>query len=91
MRYTYQQRQDRRENQGDVSEEGTGETWGGGASDMPSSDMPSYLLWDGSIPTTQPRSHLGPPLPFCYVTPEGASLHIAHWKEWGFDGFFWRM
>lgn len=51
MRYTYQQRQDRRENQGDVSEEGAGETWGGGAVDIPSSDVPSCPFRNGSIPT----------------------------------------
>lgn len=41
MRYTYQQRQDRRENQGDVSEEGAGETWGGGLVTCPAVTCPA--------------------------------------------------
>lgn len=88
MRYNYQQRQDRRENQGDVSAEGAGS--GGEGAWRGSDRLSVYSGWDGSGPTASAEE------------PSWASLAIprsdtggSHTprcpEEWGFDGLVWRM
>lgn len=72
MRYTYQQRQDRRENQGDVSEEGTGESRGRvpspaqGAGPEEGVTSPAVCPGTGSAPTVPGQGAiLAPP---CHST-----------------------
>lgn len=87
MRYNYQQRQDRRENQGDVSEEGAGSGGEGGLEGQRQA-QPSIL--GGSGPTASAEEPSWASLAILLSDTRGSHTPRCP-EEWAFDGLIWRM